>query len=96
MDIDDSEFESRRHEIVGELRSSIRQRVKRVMDYWWRYLGHRKASNLVLSGILKTVAAGLFLVVLLPDKIGWRPFYALVVAMVCSLFAIKFRVDGKE
>ena len=57
---------------------------------------HRKACNLVLSGILKTVAAGLFLVVLLPDGIGWRPFCALVFAIDCGMCAIKFRVDGKE
>ena len=96
MEIDESELEERRHEVVSELRSSICKNAKCMKDYWWRYFEHRKACNLVLSGILKTVAAGLFLVVLLPDGIGWRPFCALVFAIDCGMCAIKFRVDGKE
>lgn len=37
MEIDESEFESRRHEIVGELRSSILNIAGRVMNYCLQY-----------------------------------------------------------
>ena len=96
MEIDDSEFESRRHEIIGELRSSILNIAGRVMNYCLQYKNHKDVFFLILSDVLKTVAAGLLVVVLLPDRIGWRPLYALAAAVICYTFAVVFHVEGKE
>ena len=96
MEIDDSEFESRRHEIVGELRQSVRNRRQRITNYYCKYALHKKECFSVLSGMLETVAAGSLVIAFLPDNIGWRPLLALAVAGVCYISAVKFRVDSKE
>lgn len=96
MEIDESEFESRRHEIVGELRQRVRNRGQRITNYYCKYALHKKECFSVLSGMLETVAAGSLVIAFLPDNIGWRPFLALAVAGLCYMFAVKFRVDSKE
>lgn len=96
MEIEEDDLEKRQSEVTSELRKKVSMVKKGIKQYLLKYIAHKNDCFKLLSGLLEKVAAGSLVIAFLPDKLGWRPFYALGLALVCYLFAVKFHIDSKE